>query len=276
MVLTSPRFVSVSECQKAAVNAPPIKFGMINEGVRAVQQGLLDLKFPLPVSTAKTGKPDGKFGQETQGAVIKFQKGNGLVADGIVGAKTMDKLDKALPGGGTPTVTGLPYTVPFFRVPIAQPTSMVCWATVHCMMRSWKQQQSLDIRQAAGQVDEKYGVMVDKNQGMPPSEFGTFIKLAGMDLQPMANLTIQGWLDLLMNKGLLWVGTLNSIGPGAGLHSRIVEGMRGDGSATGTFMDIMDPDGGKRYQEQFDIFLAKYEGAFILAGSDYYQIRHFL
>lgn len=35
------------------------------------------------------GKVDGIFGKETRNAVIKFQKNNGLDADGIVGAKTL-------------------------------------------------------------------------------------------------------------------------------------------------------------------------------------------
>ena len=35
------------------------------------------------------GKVDGIFGVQTRDAVIKFQKANGLVADGIVGSKTL-------------------------------------------------------------------------------------------------------------------------------------------------------------------------------------------
>ena len=91
----------------------------------------------------------------------------------------------------------------------------------------------------------------------------------------MANLTIQGWVNLLRAKGLLWVGTLNSLGPGAGLHSRIVEAMSGDGSVDGTDMHIIDPDGGRQYKEVFRVFLEKYEGAFGQVSGDYFQIRHF-
>jgi len=152
---------------------------------------------------------------------------------------------------------------------------MVCWATVHAMMRSWKFQASFGIRQAAGAVGEKYGVMVDKNQGLPPAEFGPFINAAQMQFQPMMNLTIDGWVNLLRTKGLIWVGTLNSIGPGAGLHSRIIEAMSGDGSVDNTKMHIIDPDGGRQYPETFRDFITKYEGAFGQVTGDYFQIRHF-
>jgi peptidoglycan hydrolase-like protein with peptidoglycan-binding domain len=36
--------------------------------------------------------PDGKFGPATESAVKRLQKANGLVADGIVGPKTLAKL----------------------------------------------------------------------------------------------------------------------------------------------------------------------------------------
>jgi hypothetical protein len=51
--------------------------------------------------------------------------------------------------------------------------------------------------------------------------------------------------------------------------------MTGDGSPGGTKMKIIDPAGGRRYDEDFMVFLAKYEGAIIGRKGDYYQIRHF-
>lgn len=274
MSLTSPRFAPIQQCRNAANNAPPMRSGSKGPGVAAVQQGLIDLGHAMPRSIARYGVPDGIFGSETRACTITFQQRHGLVQDGVAGKNSMAKLDALLQLPHS-APTGLPYTVPGFRVPIAQPTSMVCWATVHAMMRSWKQQQSLDIRAAAAAVDERYGVRVDNNQGLPSSEFGAFIAAAGMQVQPMMNLTVEGWVGLLRAKGLLWVGTLNSIGPGAGLHSRIIEAMSGDGSVDGTRMHIIDPAGGRRYQESFRIFIEKYEGAFILAAGDYFQIRHF-
>lgn len=274
MTLHSPRFAPIQQCQQAANNSPVMRSGSRGAGVAAVQQGLIDLGFPLPLSTRRFGVPDGIFGNETAGAVRAFQTRNSLSPDADVGRNTMTKLDTLLPLPIS-APSGLPYAVPGLRVVIAQPTSMVCWATVHAMMRSWKFQISLDIRQAAAAVEEKYGVMVDNNQGLPPAEFGPFLLKAQMTHQPMMNLTIEGWVLLLRTKGLLWVGTLNSIGPGAGLHSRIIEAMSGDGSVDGTRMHIIDPDGGRQYQETFRDFITKYEGAFTSVSGDYFQIRHF-
>lgn len=274
MALTSPRFAPLQQCRDAYNNSPPMSVGSSGQGVAAVQQGLIDLGFSMPRSTARFGVPDGIFGSETSRCVHAFQQQQKLSPDGIVGKNTMTRLDALLPLPHSAS-SGLPFTVPGMRVVLAQPTSMVCWATVHAMMRSWKFQVSLGIREAAGAVAEKYGVLVDNNQGLPPAEFGPFITAAQMAFEPMMNLTIAAWVNLLRTKGLIWVGTLNSIGPGAGLHSRIIEAMSGDGEVHGTVMHIIDPAGGRRYPETFRDFLSKYEGAFGQVSGDYFQIRHF-
>lgn len=274
MALTSPRFSRIRQCQDAGNNSPPMRPSARGPGVAALQQGLIDLGFSMPNSTRRFGVPDGIFGGETTSRLKALQQQQTLAPDGVAGGQTMERLDRLLPLPQSGR-SGVPFTVPGFRTVLAQPTSMVCRATVHAMMRSWKMQTSLGLRAAAAAVAEKYGVMVDNNQGLPASEFGPIIAAAQMAVQPMINLTIAGWVDLLRAKGLIWVGTLNSIGPGAGLHSRIVEAMSGDGTVHGTVMHIMDPDGGRQYQESFADFITKYEGAIRQVSGDYFQIRHF-
>jgi hypothetical protein len=176
---------------------------------------------------------------------------------------------------------GIPYTVPGLVAVIRQPSSLVCWATAYTMMRSWKDQASYPIRSAVALVDEKYGVLVDRNQALPPPEFTPFLRAARMRHQPMWTLPISEWAELLGARGLLWVGTLGVVSPGRYLHSRLVEGIEGDGNANGTWMKIVDPENGSRYRERFSDFLNRYEGAFNLSQPsavglrEYYQIRHF-
>jgi hypothetical protein len=170
----------------------------------------------------------------------------------------------------------LPYNVTGFVAVLSQPSAMSCWATVYTMIRSWKDQTPHEIGQAVERVGERYRRYYDLDIGLPSDEFGPFLSDAHMTHQPMINMTIDGWESLLRNKGLLWVGTLAGIDPSSGLHSRIIEGMEGDGGPDGTFMKIVDPDGGRRYREGFRVFLRKYEDAFRNTGSsEYFQIRHF-
>jgi Papain-like cysteine protease AvrRpt2 len=143
------------------------------------------------------------------------------------------------------------------------------------MMKCWKDQTEYDIQAAVESVGHKYGDYFRNNTGLPPSEFGPFLDAANMTHEPMENLPVNGWLKELKDNGLLWIGTLAGVSPSSGLHSRIVEGMSGDGSPGGTFMAIIDPAGGRRYSESFSTFVQKYEGAIRQTSGTYYQIRHF-
>ena len=177
-----------------------------------------------------------------------------------------------------------------FRVPgitsvIAQDGPMTCWATVYTMMISWKRSFMMGIRESVAEVDNKYALFYDAGlrtvpnppgpQGLPSNEFGPFLRAAHMTHEPMANLPPAQWERLMRSHGLLWIGTLNVLGPGGGLHSRIIEAVDGNGGSTDTFFSIIDPDGGRQYRERFDVFLAKYEGAIAGVGGEYFQIRHF-
>ena len=61
-----------------------LEFGDKGEAVKLLQNKLVSKGYKLIA--------DGDFGNNTKKAVIDFQSKNGLVADGIVGTKTLDKL----------------------------------------------------------------------------------------------------------------------------------------------------------------------------------------
>lgn len=65
---------------------PLLQAGMNGEAVRAMQEELIALEY------LATGKADGEFGAGTREAVVAFQKGNGLDADGIAGDRTLSLL----------------------------------------------------------------------------------------------------------------------------------------------------------------------------------------
>jgi len=66
-----------------------ITTGLTTTQVKTVQQKLKNWGY-------YAGSVDGIYGPQTKQAVIKFQKNNGLVADGIVGAKTAAALGMSL------------------------------------------------------------------------------------------------------------------------------------------------------------------------------------
>ncbi len=65
-----------------------LRYGDEGADVMALQNRLISLGY-------LTGNADGKFGGKTREALIAFQKANGLVRDGVAGAKTMQALQSS-------------------------------------------------------------------------------------------------------------------------------------------------------------------------------------
>lgn len=93
MSLLSPRFRNSERLRSAATNAPPLRQGESSDGVRLLQEALVDLGHEMPRSE-EVDQFDGIYGPETTATVRDFQKKHGLVADGIAGAHTLEEMDK--------------------------------------------------------------------------------------------------------------------------------------------------------------------------------------
>ncbi len=103
MSLKCDLFRDTPRMQAAGRNSPPLRRGETGIGPALLQAGLIELGYTLPVSTAKTGSPDGIYGGETQAAVKRFQAANPpLVDDGVAGAKTLAVMDAKLPVSAQP------------------------------------------------------------------------------------------------------------------------------------------------------------------------------
>lgn len=96
MSLRYPPFAASERVKNAAQNRPAMRRGEKGFGVELLQTALLDLGYKMPISTRKTGSPDGSFGKETYDCVLAFQTKNKLGKDGVAGAKTFGKLDDEL------------------------------------------------------------------------------------------------------------------------------------------------------------------------------------
>lgn len=103
--------------EQAAVRPPSIKAAPPADDVDAVQRiqrALVALRFPLPNSfpNGPTQPPDGKYGQETFQAVMRFQQREFPRQpgewDGRAGKNTLEKMDSLLPVGGAPPPVPVP------------------------------------------------------------------------------------------------------------------------------------------------------------------------
>jgi len=85
----SARFEGDNTLERVGAGKKILKHGCTGLQVTKIQQALIDMGYLLPTSSV-----DGKFGDETEVAVKKFQTDTGLTPDGEVGPLTFDALDK--------------------------------------------------------------------------------------------------------------------------------------------------------------------------------------
>ena len=138
MSLSSPRFSNNQTLVSAEQNSPPLRRGSQGEGIRLIQQALIDLGLPMPISTSRYGSPDGIYGNETVSKVRQFQLAHPpLSKDGVVGGNTMRKLDRLLPNSAPPLPplpidikTRIVHNVPM----VLQGQNPICW--IACAARS--------------------------------------------------------------------------------------------------------------------------------------------
>jgi Putative peptidoglycan binding domain len=109
MPLSNPRWESDPVLAQCLAGRRTLTIGDHGAAVKKVQEALLDLRYTLPIYGA-----DASYGHETAQAVFKFKKDRNIrnasgQIDGIVGPKTMDRLDKDAPrshgGGGGSTIS---------------------------------------------------------------------------------------------------------------------------------------------------------------------------
>jgi hypothetical protein len=165
------------------------------------------------------------------------------------------------------------YIVPGARRIYAQPTGNTCWSAAMAMVKSWYTGRSYHVvRECVVPMGSPWVGYYDTDTPIPPTQGNAFVAATGLIREPRFNPDVGGWNRMLVSYGLLWV---SSVVP-AGLHDRVMAGVKGDGSAANTVVYIMDPDGGRQYEQNFGEFQAQFERQ---AGVDPfysdYQILHF-
>lgn len=173
-------------------------------------------------------------------------------------------------------------TVPGLIVPVRQPNGMSCWAAMYTMMYSWKNQLSIDIRTAVSQLGQKYLDCFDKNTGLPIEENRNLAQTAGMQAEPLQNLSPEGWASFLRAYGLLWTSygwqVFDPTGlteTRAGRHIIIIYGMVGDGSPNGTIVKYVDPSDGNFHTMSLETFVSQHETGFTMRSLNDKQLGQF-
>lgn len=155
----------------------------------------------------------------------------------------------------------------------AQPTGNTCWSAAYTMLMAWHDRRRFhNIREAIAPMGQPWLGYYDTDTPIPPAQGDAFVAATGLVREPRFNPDIGGWHRLLVTYGLLWV---SSVVP-AGLHDRVLAGISGDGSAANSSVYVMDPDGGRMYEQNFGDFTAQFQSqAGVEPFYSDYQILHY-
>lgn len=166
------------------------------------------------------------------------------------------------------------YKIPGVMAVIAQPKSMACWATAYTMLESWRRQQSITIETAMTDLGADWMNKFTGNLGLFKRDEPAFIQATGLVSYEPMSMSIGGYLDILKNNGPIWITANETPGGNWTLHARLIVGMKGDGTPGGTNLLIVDPAGGRQYEENFNVFWRKFEDEILRTGNARTQIMH--
>ena len=168
-------------------------------------------------------------------------------------------------------------------VPYIQQTDRQCWAVAAAIMLSWKNEFLITPDEAARMAGtapdgERYINKRRRAETLRESHQLDFSSKLGMRPEPPALYGIYSYLDFLQNYGPLWIQNDRDRRHIEFTHFIVVYGIYGDGSDNGTFVKIMDPQGGPR-EQVFSDFVSDYERLAIEANENNFdlliQIFHF-
>lgn len=273
------RFKSILQLENAQANSPPIVRGAIGDGVRAIQQALSDLKYPMVDSFAVYGAPDGVFGNETKKRVIEFQEDFGLFPDGKVGTNTINKFDEQFKSEHLPPVI-TPIPSIDYRVPgTIRRTNQrhwfggesLCWAAALTMMFEWRDQKEHNTRDLLDGIGWRFRVLFETNMVMQAGLWDELTRSARMQASTPTSMTPRDWERLLRTHGMLWVGAMSGLDSSAFGHSFIMYGLQ-SGPTGDQHVRMINPYGALDWDIAYSRFNAAYEAAH---ASRYPQVRYF-
>jgi hypothetical protein len=191
-------------------------------------------------------------------------------------SQTGQQIERSEPAGqamSTEVGNQINYNVPGIVPLVEQPSNMTCWATVGTMMMSWHESASFPIAEVMYRAGAYWRNKFDSNEGLSIEEKPGFLSAVYLQDEPPMCYTVEGLLALLENNGPLWVTTDEQPGAGFAIHARIITGIYGDGTNSGTFLRINDPDGGRQVIESFGEFTGKFEE--VAEGGLRIQVVHY-
>jgi hypothetical protein len=208
---------------------------------------------------------DSKLAQVTADAV---RTGTPVEATQSFPDGTVATLKQNVTSPGTATIDfKVPGTVPM----LAQPSAETCWAAVTAMLEAWKSGANGDVSvdSQIAKLGAPYTQLLANNQKLVTADKNALFAKLGLVIDPvgLSSAMPNEYLTLMQQYGPLWATVDGDLTAKTSEHAKLIYGMRGDGTATGTMLRIIDPRSGTAIEQTFDAFMREFE-ELARAGTD--------
>jgi len=203
---------------------PVLRSGARGNSVIELQTFLNERLRPTP-----NLNPDGNFGRNTRNSVLRYQRENWLVDDGIVGSCTWNAL-----------LDIENYKILNRVSLVAQPTASTCWAASTAMILG----RRTPVAAPANMLNAS-GALLNDSELNDAAVSSRFCRNYGLRLYSGQSWTATGLSNIIRRNpvmcNVLWNVQGFSSGAGSDSHWVVFAGIRGSGSANNTTLRVYDP-----------------------------------
>ncbi|SEG91806.1 Papain-like cysteine protease AvrRpt2 [Nonomuraea solani] len=143
--------------------------------------------------------------------------------------------------------------------PLKQSKPLNCWAAVGAMMLGWRDRISISEAGAAERAAPEWLAKQRAGTGLEAAEVAAFTAALGLRRENPQSYLPKGIFLLLEAHGPLWVIGDVGFSDDRLSHAMIVTGIRGDGTAEGTRVTLVDPALGAAREETYTNFARSME-----------------
>jgi hypothetical protein len=155
------------------------------------------------------------------------------------------------------------FTVPGTVTPLKQPSPDTCWAAVTAMLTGWRSADDTPPTVAGeiARIGSPYTGYLQQDVPLAATDKNALITKLGMVADPigLASAEPSAYLDLLSTYGPLWATVDGDETAAVSAHAKLIYGLRGDGSAKGTVLRIVDPVSGTKVEQTFSDFAREFD-----------------
>ena len=165
-------------------------------------------------------------------------------------------------GSNTAGAGSFDFTVPGMRT-LKQGTPDTCWAAVVAMLQAWKSGEpgEITVEGEIAKLGVPYTQLLATNQVLTTSDKNPLLAKLGLVVDPigLSSAMPEQYLRLMQQYGPLWATVDGNLTAATAEHAKILYGMRGDGTASGTMLRVIDPRDGKPVELNFAVYLREFE-----------------